>query len=101
MHPLAIFILAAPVIGLIFLSSLLLNILLTRLAGWSIGKTLAAVWVIWMAAAAALQFAMGGDVPFSIDTYVLELVIAAVGFLPAVAGAWLGARSRRRHSARP
>ena len=95
MHALGILFIAGPVIGLIFAVSLLLNVLLTWQAGWRIGRALAIVWLIWMAAAGVLQLAMGGDVLFSVDTYVLELALAAIGFLPAAPGAWIGTRLRR------
>ena len=99
MHPLAIFILAGPVIGLIFLTSLAAHILLPWLAGWTKRRALAVSWAVWMVAAVALQLTLDSDIPFDLGTYVLELVIAAVGFLPAVPGLWLGAHLRRRRNA--
>jgi hypothetical protein len=99
MHPLAIFLIAGPVIGLIFAVSLVLNVLLAWKAGWRTGRTLALVWALWMVAAAALEFALADGMPFDFDTYVLALIIAAIGYLPATPGIWLGARLRRRRAA--
>ena len=99
MHPLAIFILAAPAIALVFVATFAANLLLTWLAGWRKRTALAGVWALWMAVAVLLQLTLESDIPFSLDTYVLELILAAVGFLPAMPGAWLGARLRRNGSA--
>ncbi len=99
MHPLAIFILAAPAIGLIFVATFAATLLLTWLAGWRRRAALAAIWALWMAVAVLFQLTLQSDIPFSLEFYVLELVLVATGFVPAMPGAWIGARLRRRRPA--